>query len=63
MKKSVFEKNENEREYNRAIDEANEAKDRLASIAEKLFELGFERKAKSCMTLVYKIESWQNTGR
>lgn len=49
-------------EIERAIAEANEAKDRLMRIAWKLEELGAERKAKSCMTLVYKIETWQNTG-
>lgn len=41
---------------------ANEAKDRLAELAEKLEEAGFFRKAKSCMTLVYEIEEWQNRG-
>lgn len=41
---------------------ANEAKDRLARIAEDLEALGASRKAKSCMNLVYKIEAWQNTG-
>ena len=40
--------------------EANEAKERLARIAEKLEEAGFKRKANSCMTLVYRIEDWQN---
>lgn len=46
-------------EYRRIINEANEAKERLAAIAEKLEEAGKIRKAKSCMTLVYKIEEWQ----
>ena len=44
------------------LNEANEAKDRLARVAEKLEEEGFSRKAQSCMTLVYKIEEWQNRG-
>ena len=39
---------------------ANDAKDRLASLAEKLEAAGYDRKAKSCMTLVYQIEAWQN---
>lgn len=39
---------------------ANEAKERLYHTAEKLREAGYERKADSCMTLVYKIEEWQN---
>lgn len=47
-------------EYERILLEANEAKDRLARIAEKLEELGKHRKAQSCMTLVYNIETWQN---
>ena len=42
------------------LSDANEAKDRLARIAERLEEAGYSRKAKSCMTLVYKIEEWQN---
>ena len=47
-------------EIRRIIMEANEAKDRMYRIACKLEELGCSRKAKSCMTLVYKIEEWQN---
>lgn len=50
----------NEEEKRRALLEANEAKNRLAQIANKLEELGYARKAKSCMTLVYQIEEWQN---
>lgn len=49
-------------EIERAIAEANEAKDRLARVADKLEELGASRKAKSCMSLVYSIEEWQNRG-
>ena len=52
-----------EREYERILNEANEAKDRLSKIADKLDELGAHRKAKSCMTLVWNIEKWQNTRR
>ena len=44
----------------RLLNEANEAKDRLARIADKLAEAGYTRKSKSCMTLVYQIEDWQN---
>ena len=44
---------------NRLLTEANEAKERLARIAEKLEEAGYNRKASSCMTLVYRIEEWQ----
>lgn len=49
-----------EYEYKRIISEANEAKDRLYQVASKLEQLGYIRKAKSCMTLIYKIEEWQN---
>ena len=44
------------------MNEANEAKDRLARLADKLEKAGYTRKASSCMTLVYKIEEWQNRG-
>lgn len=47
-------------EFERCLNMANEAKDRLADIAERLEEAGFKRKAKSAMNLVYKIEEWQN---
>ena len=47
-------------ELRRLLLEANEAKERLARIAERLDEAGYNRKAKSCMTLVYKIEDWQH---
>ena len=47
-------------EYHNLINEANQAKDRLSQLAEKLEVAGYHRKAKSCMTLVYKIEEWQN---
>lgn len=50
------------REVERAIAEANEAKDRLYRVAEKLEALGATRKARSCMNLVYSIEEWQNRG-
>lgn len=49
-----------EAKFERLMDAANEAKDRLAWIAEELEEAGYRRKAKSCMTLVYMIEAWQN---
>ena len=49
----------NEEEKNRCIMEANTTKDRLANIAAKLEELGYIRKSKSCMRLVYDIEEWQ----
>lgn len=48
--------------FNRLIGEANEAKDRLARIASDLEELGYVRKARSCMTLVALIEEWQRRG-
>lgn len=53
--------NDNERreEYERAIGEANKAKDVLYEIAQKLESLGYMRKSQSCMTLVYTIETWQ----
>ncbi len=47
-------------EKERLIQMANQAKERLAEISERLEEAGFPRKAKSCMTLVYNIEAWQN---
>ena len=50
----------NKEVFTRLMGEANEAKDRLSRISEKLEELGYYRKAKSCMTLVYQIEEWQN---
>lgn len=49
-------------EFDRLMGEANEAKDRLADIAERLEEAGYIRKARSCMNLVYLIEEWQNRG-
>lgn len=49
-------------ELQRILEEANQAKDRLASIAEKLEAIGKHRKAQSAMNLVYKIEEWQNRG-
>ena len=49
-----------ESEYPRILMEANEAKDRLQQVAQKLDEIGKHRKAKSCMTLIYMIEEWQN---
>lgn len=49
-------------EFQRILNEANEAKDRLARIANKLEELGYHRKSKSAMSLVYEIEEWQNRG-
>ena len=51
-----------EAEIKRLIGEANEAKERLYQISERLEELGQHRKAKSAMTLVYSIEEWQNRG-
>lgn len=51
-----------EAEKERIIMEANQAKERLAQVAEKLDSLGYSRKAKSCMTIVYRIEEWQNRG-
>ena len=62
QKKSVYEMNEREETFNRLMNDANQAKDRLAEIADKLREAGFNRKANSCMTLVYQIEAWQNRG-
>lgn len=47
-------------EFERCLNMANEAKDRLAEISERLEEAGFKRKAKSAMNLVYLIEEWQN---
>ena len=51
-----------ERELHMLICEANEAKDRLYRISVKLDEAGKYQKAKSLMTLVSRIEEWQNAG-
>ena len=53
-------KEDREREKERIMSEANQAKDRLYHIAQRLESLGYKRKAASCMTLVYNIEVWQN---
>lgn len=53
-------KDREQAEYEHLLLEANEAKDRLARIADKLDEMGKSRKARSCMTLVYRIEEWQH---
>lgn len=50
----------NDEQLFKLLSEANEAKDRLARLASKLEENGYTREAKSCMTLVYRIEEWQN---
>ena len=50
----------NHDEFERCMEAANQAKDRLAEIAERLEAAGYTRKAKSCMNLVYMIEEWQN---
>ena len=50
-----------ESEYQRILMKANEAKDRLYQVAQKLDEIGKHHKAKSCMTLIYMIEEWQNS--
>ena len=47
-------------EMKKILADVNAAKERLAQVAEKLEEAGFIRKAKSCMSLVYQIEEWQN---
>ena len=51
---------ERREEYDRAISEANKAKDVLYEVAQKLESLGYIRKSQSCMTLVHTIETWQN---
>lgn len=47
--------------YNRIMEEANKAKAELSKVVEKLYKEGFERKAASGLSLVWKIEQWQNT--
>ena len=47
-------------DLNRALMMANEAKDRLYEVVEKLEALGYGRKAKSGMMLIHMIEEWQN---
>ena len=51
---------QSDEEMRKILMDANPAKDRLAEVARKLDEAGFHRKAKSCMSLVYQIEEWQN---
>lgn len=48
------------REKEHALMLANEAKDRLREAVEKLEALGYKRKAKSGMNLIYMIEDWKN---
>lgn len=40
---------------------ANEAKDRLHEMVIDLEEMGQVRRAKSLMTIIYRIEAWQHT--
>lgn len=47
--------------YNRIMEEANKAKDDLSKVVEKLYKEGFDRKAASGLSLILKIEQWQNT--
>ena len=54
-------KHDNAQEYANLIDDVNTAKEHLMDIAQKLEEAGFQRKAKSLMTIVYNIEKWQYT--
>ena len=48
--------------FERLKGEANVAKDRLANIASQLEELGYIRKSRSLMKIVFDIEEWQNRG-
>lgn len=53
--------NESKQELKRRyLEQANQAKDRMAMIAQELEEAGFHRKAQSAMTIVYQIEAWQH---
>lgn len=53
--------NESKQELKRRyLEQANQAKDRIAMIAMELEDAGFKRKAKSAWTLVHQIETWQN---
>ena len=54
-------KEEKKSKAERALSDANQAKDRLYDIVCELEELGYKRKAKACMNLIYKIEAWQNS--
>jgi hypothetical protein len=47
-------------ELKQIIIKANGAKDRLYEMVCELKEAGYNQKAKSLMTLIYKIEEWQN---
>ena len=53
-------KEEKAKELQKIISDANQAKDRLYEVHNKLLDAGFTRKAKSCMSLIYAIEEWQN---
>ena len=53
MKHNAYEKE-------RVLSMANEAKDRLYEVVRLLEELGYDRKAKSGMALIHRIEEWQN---
>lgn len=55
-------KNKRQEELKKITMEANEAKDRLYKIVYELQEEGFDGKAKSLMTIIYRIEEWQNRG-
>lgn len=44
----------------RILSEANKAKEILRQVAQKLDNEGYSRKARTCITLLYKIEEWQN---
>jgi hypothetical protein len=41
--------------------DVNKAKDILEKVYYRLEEAGYKRKAKSCWTLIGKIEAWQNS--
>lgn len=41
--------------------DVNKAKDTLEKVYWRLKDAGYERKAKSCWTLITKIEAWQNS--
>lgn len=50
----------NKEEVRRLKMEANNAKERLMSIAAELEEMGAIRESKSLYTIIGKLETWQN---
>ena len=50
----------NRDELRRLQMDANTAKDRLWHVSMELEEAGFIRQSRALMTIIYKLEEWQN---